>query len=392
MVLPFAHAVTPIGVCKHEPACTPYMLTAATAKKLPPQLWYRQQTQCAGFQHDQAQQRAVVRLQRLWDELIEFKSYRNRPFMRTLGRRPPPRGVYLHGGVGRGKSMLMDSFFASLPYRRKRRVHFHHFMQEVHQSLTEHKGEEDPLRLVGSGVARKTRVLCLDEFHVNDIGDAMILSRLLEVLFEGGVVLVMTSNYRPDELYRHGLQRERFLPAIELIRRSLDLVEVDGAMDHRLRQLEKLQTYLAPADAAAEVRLEQAFHDLCPDRAGASVISVNGRNVKAKRKAPGAVWFDFSELCGTPRSQTDYLEIAREFNTVLLSGVPRMSAGEAAEARRFTWLVDIFYDHRVNLLLSAQVPAAQLYLNGPNSGEFSRTVSRLQEMGSREYLAQQHLA
>ena len=358
---------------------------------LGPLHWFRKQKSNSGFRADAAQERAAERLQELFDELIEFKSYRGRPFMKTFGRRPPPRGLYIHGSVGRGKSMLMDVFFSQLPYSRKRRVHFHAFMQNIHRELAGLKQEADPLVRIAEKFARDIRVLCFDEFHVSDIGDAMILARLLELMFARGIVCVMTSNYRPDSLYPNGLQRERFLPAIELIKNNLDVIEVDGDVDHRLRNLEQLDLYHWPLGPAADEAMLRSITTLASGAPRAVAIEVNGRKIHARSASSGVGWFEFAELCGTARSQTDYLELARRFHTVMLANVPLMTAEHAAEARRFTWLIDVLYDQRVNLIISAAVPMEALYRNGPNSQEFPRTVSRLKEMQSREYLAYQHV-
>jgi cell division protein ZapE len=305
--------------------------------------------------------------------------------------------VYFWGGVGRGKSFLMDCFYDAVPYKRKRRVHFHAFMQQVHRDLEALKGQSDPLSQVAAHLARDVRLLCFDEFHVSDIADAMILGRLVEAMLGHGMVLVMTSNYPPDGLYPNGLQRANFLPTIELIKSHADIVEVDAGVDYRLRQLEQVNVYHVPADAAADAKLREAFQQMSgglAERGGkrAGEIEILGRPIRYRRLAQGIVWFDFAELCGGPRSQNDYLELARTFHTVLLSGVPAMTPAQASEARRFTWLVDVFYDHKVKLLLSAAAEANGLYTSGTQANEFFRTASRLIEMQSREYLAQPHLA
>lgn len=363
----------------------------AEVAALGPLHWYRKQQLNSSFRTDAAQERAATRLQQLFDELIEFKSYRGRPFMKTFGRRSPPRGLYIHGSVGRGKSMLMDAFYSQLPYRRKRRIHFHAFMQTIHREMAGLKHETDPLVLIAEKLARDLRVLCFDEFHVSDIGDAMILARLLETMFDRGIVCVMTSNYRPDALYPNGLQRERFLPAIELIKDKLDVVELDGDTDHRLRSLEQLDLYHTPLGPAADDAMLRSFTTLASAPPRAVSIPVNDRKIQARSASSGIGWFEFDELCGTARSQSDYLELAKRFHTLMLANVPRMTAEHAAEARRFTWLVDVLYDQRVNLIMSAAAPVEDLYRSGPNSQEFPRTASRLKEMQSREYLAYQHV-
>ncbi|MDD5295948.1 MAG: cell division protein ZapE [Rhodocyclaceae bacterium] len=348
------------------------------------------QCETRGFTPDEAQLSAARRLQKLHEELVAFK-HKRRTRLRKLFINPAlPRGVYFWGGVGRGKSLLMDSFFASLPYKRKRRVHFHAFMREVHEQLKKHKQQQDPLMGVADDIAETTRVLCFDEFHVSDIADAMILGRLYGALSERGVVFCMTSNYPPDGLYPNGLQRQNFLPTIKLLKQRLDVVEVDAGIDYRRRALERIETYLVPADAAALRKMEQDFEALSSGEGHARPIPIQERDLPVIRRAPAAIWFDFATLCGGPRSQNDYLELARRFQNVLLSDVPRMTRDMASEARRFTWLVDVFYDHRVKLILSAACPAEDLYLEGPQSGEFHRTVSRLNEMRSREYLSEPH--
>jgi cell division protein ZapE len=352
--------------------------------------WYQQQLAKPGFQKDPAQQATINRLQQLHDELLKFKSVRHRPLIGWLSNEPPPRGLFLFGGVGRGKSLLMDAFFITLPYKRKRRVHFHHFMKQVHDALKGLKNEADPLVSVAETIAEATRVLCFDEFHVNDIADAMILGRLFENLFERGVVVVTTSNYAPDDLYKNGLQRERFLPTIELIKKNLDVINVDGGVDYRLRTLEKLNTYHIPIGATAEHALEQTFAALSA-QAETKPVEINQRKINVKQKGMGVIWFDFAELCDGPRSQLDYLDIAQEYHTVLLSNIPQMKASQSSEARRFTWLIDILYDHRVKFMCSAAVLPEQLYAEGLRSDEFARTVSRLQEMQTKEYLGSEHL-
>lgn len=343
-----------------------------------------------GFQADAAQRVAVDRLQRLYDEFIAFKARRSNALMKVLDsslrRTPPPRGVYLWGGVGRGKSFLMDSFFSVVPVRRKTRVHFHEFMRGVHRELDELRGVADPLDEVARRAAMKYRLICFDEFHVSDIADAMILYRLLMALFARGVVFVMTSNYRPDTLYPDGLHRERILPAIALLEESLDILDVDGGVDYRTRTLEQTRMYLTPLGAETDRALRKAFAAIAEVSDGDPRLEIETRTIRALRRAGGVVWFDFATLCGGPRSQNDYLELADRFHTVVLSGVPQMSASSSSEARRFTWLVDVFYDRRVKLIISAAVPPEELYTAGALANEFQRTVSRIREMQSVDYL------
>jgi cell division protein ZapE len=340
---------------------------------------------------DGAQRRAVARLERLYDELIEFKHAR-RSLLRWVSPPTAPRGIYFWGGVGRGKSFLMDAFYAALPYRRKTRVHFHAFMRSVHEELRTLHREEDPLATVAARIARRYRVICFDEFHVSDVADAMILGRLFRALFEHGVVFVTTSNYRPSDLYPNGLQRQNLLPTIALLEQWLDVVEVDGGVDYRLRELEQAHMYYTPLAPEVETALAERFERMRPGPAEDPRLTVEGRPLEARARSGSLVWFDFATLCEGPRSQRDYLELARRFAVVIVSGVPRLTADMGNAARRFTWLVDVFYDHRVKLLLSAAVPAEALYLEGPNSQDFARTVSRLIEMRTREYMALPHHA
>ncbi|MEO8411274.1 MAG: cell division protein ZapE [Propionivibrio sp.] len=350
-----------------------------------------------GFAADAAQQAAAERLQVLYYQLLSFKVGRRKALRRIFAPPVVPRGVYFWGGVGRGKSFLMDCFFSSVPYVRKRRVHFHAFMQEIHVGLKEFKGEADPLLKVAERIATANRLICFDEFHVSDIADAMILRRLLEALFARGVVFVMTSNYPPDKLYPDGLQRENFLPAIALIKANVDVLHVDSGVDYRLRTLDQLEIFHFPIDADSAARMRDYFAAMEgnygeADGEAGGEVEILGRRIPTLRRGRGAIWFDFKSLCGGPRSQNDYLELARTYHSLLLSDVPKMLAAMASEARRFTWLVDILYDHKVKLIITAECEPASLYTEGTQAGEFYRTVSRLTEMCSREYLALPHSA
>jgi len=341
---------------------------------------------------DHAQIAALERLQTLATELEAFRAARQSTFKKIFSPPDVPRGVYLWGGVGRGKSFLMDAFFATIVIKRKTRVHFHAFMREVHEDLARLKDEEDPLATVAAHIARKWRLICFDEFHVADIADAMILGRLLSALFQRGVVFVMTTNYAPDALWPDGLQRERFLPTIALIKEWLDIVEVDAGIDYRLRALEQVRSYHVPADKHAEAALTAAFDAM---RAGPDEnpkLTIEGRTLTARRRTGSVVWFDFGTLCDGPRSQRDYLVLACRFSVLFLSGIPRMTVDTADLARRFTWLIDILYDHRVKLLASAAARPEELYPGGPNSREFARTASRLVEMQTHEYMSEPHSA
>lgn len=307
--------------------------------------------------------------------------------------RPNVRGLYVWGGVGRGKTFLMDLFFESLSIDDKKRVHFHRMMQDVHARMKRLGSVEDPVDKVAAAIAREIRVLCFDEFFVSDIGDAMILGRLLDGLFRRGVTLVATSNAKPEDLYHDGLQRQRFLPAIDLINAHCDVVNMDGGIDYRLRLLQKAGTYLCPNDDEAARRLAFFFGESASTKIENDVdLDVNGRPIRARRCAKGVAWFRFEDICDGPRSQADYIELARWYPSIIVSGVPRFDATRDDQARRFIALVDEFYDRRVKLILSADVAAAALYGGTRLAFEFERTISRLIEMQSNEYLALPHLA
>ena len=348
---------------------------------------YAQTLADRGYTSDPAQLRAVEGLARCEDEWAAYKARRGNALTKILVRPPIPRGVYMHGGVGRGKSFLMDCFFQSVPLTRKTRLHFHEFMREVHRELQELKGTVDPLDELGRRIARRFRLICFDEFHVSDVTDAMILYRLLLALFANRVSIITTSNFHPDDLYPNGLNRDRVLPAIELLKDKLEVISVDNGVDYRRRTLERAELYLTPLGPDSEAALARTFDALAEARDDDPLLHIEHRELRAKRRAGGVVWFDFRTLCGGPRSQNDYLEIAQQFHTVLLSGVPSMSPRLASEARRFTLLVDVLYDRCVKLVLSAEVPADALYTEGPLVHEFARTVSRLDEMRSAPYLA-----
>jgi cell division protein ZapE len=345
---------------------------------------YETQLRGRGFLADPSQRRAVERLQRLYEEWGAYKARRSNSLKRLLVKPPLPKGVYLWGSVGRGKSFLMDAFYLCVPLVRKRRVHFHHFMREIHRELDQVKGTEDPIAAVAERTARRYRLVCFDEFHVSDIADAMILGRYLEQVMARGVAFVMTSNYHPDRLYPDGLQRERFLPAIELLKARLDVVEVDNGTDYRRLKMEKLRVYHTGPHADEE--LARIFADLKDVEEEKQPLDVEGRKIPYRKRAGGLVWFDFQALCGGARSYADYVDLAKRFHTVILSGAPRMSAKQADAARRFTWLVDVFYDDRVKLVVGAHVQPEALFTVGEHGAEFQRTVSRLHEMQSAAYL------
>lgn len=340
-----------------------------------------------GYASDPAQLRAVAALERCDDDWLAYKSQRANALTKLLRHPPIPRGVYMHGGVGRGKSFLMDCFFNEAPLVRKTRLHFHEFMREVHRQLQDLKGTADPLTELGRRIGRRHRLICFDEFHIADVTDAMILHRLLASMFEHRVGIVTTSNFHPDDLYPNGLHRDRILPAIELLKEKLDVVGVDNGTDYRRRTLEQVQLYHTPLDAAADAAMSETFARLAEAREDSPTLMIEHREIQTRKRAGGVVWFDFKQLCGGPRSQNDYLELAARFHTLLLSDVPQMPPRLASEARRFTWLVDVLYDRRVKLVMSAEVPPEQLYTEGPLAHEFPRTVSRLNEMQSAEFLA-----
>jgi cell division protein ZapE len=348
---------------------------------------YQAELAARGYQSDPAQLRAVEALERCSLEWAAFKQQRSNALKKLINRPPVPRGVYMYGGVGRGKSFLMDCFYNAVPIRRKTRLHFHEFMREVHRELAELKGRPDPLDELGRRMAKRYRLLCFDEFHVADITDAMILHRLLDALFDNGVGFVTTSNFPPDGLYPGGMHRDRILPAIALLNERLEVINVDNGTDYRRRTMQQVKLYHTPLGPQADAEMNEAFNRLAESRDEDPVLHIEQREIRARRKAGGVVWFDFATLCGGPRSQNDYLEIASQFHTVLLSDVPAMPVRMASEARRFTWLVDVLYDRRVKLILSAAVPPEALYTEGPLAHEFPRTVSRLNEMQSAEFLA-----
>jgi cell division protein ZapE len=350
---------------------------------------YEAELAARGFQADPAQLRAVDALERCASEWAAYKDKRSNAFKKLINRPDIPRGVYMYGGVGRGKSFLMDCFYNAVPIRRKTRLHFHEFMREVHRELADLQGTVNPLDVLAKQMSLRFKLICFDEFHVSDITDAMILHRLLTALFDNGVGFVTTSNFKPDDLYPNGLHRNRILPAIALLNERLQVLSVDNGTDYRQRTLATLQLYQTPLGAVADAAMMKAFDALAEQQDEDPVLHIESRQIHAWRKAGGLVWFNFKTLCGGPRSQNDYLEIATQFHTVFLSDVPVMPVRMASEARRFTWLIDVLYDRRVKLVMSAEVAPELLYTEGPMAHEFPRTVSRLNEMQSKEYLAQE---
>jgi cell division protein ZapE len=365
-----------------------------------PARYYQEAIARGEIQADPAQAEAVGHLQRLYTELVAQVPGRAAPsrwWQALLGgpaqpsRSPSTQGLYFWGGVGRGKTFLMDLFFDALPFQAKQRMHFHRFMRHVHQQLRLLQGQPNPLRQVAADFARQYRVLCFDEFFVSDITDAMLLAGLLEVLFEQGVVLVATSNVAPVNLYKDGLQRSKFLPAIAALQANTLVLNVDGGIDYRLRVLQDAEIYHSPLDAVADAGLASSFRSLSP---GVGIkdmlLDIEGRQILTRYCGDGVVWFEFKELCEGPRSQNDYIELAMLFQTVLVSNVPQFTLAKEDAARRFISLVDEFYDHNVKLILSAAAPVLELYQGSRLRFEFQRTESRLQEMQSAEYLAREH--
>ncbi|RRV42780.1 cell division protein ZapE [Pseudomonas sp. o96-267] len=347
------------------------------------------------FFHDAAQENAVRHLQRLYDELIARDQSKSGLMGKLFGKKPqgPVKGLYFWGGVGRGKTYLVDTFFDALPFEQKMRTHFHRFMKRVHEEMKTLKGEKNPLTIIGKRFADEARVICFDEFFVSDITDAMILATLMEELFKNGVSLVATSNIVPDGLYKDGLQRARFLPAIALLKQHTDIVNVDSGVDYRLRALEQAELFHFPLGPAAEDSLLTSFRSLLPDcthMVENEALMIENRAIHAVRVCEDVAWFEFRELCDGPRSQNDYIELGKIFHAVILANVEQMSVAKDDMARRFINLVDEFYDRNVKLIISAEVELKDLYTGGRLSFEFQRTLSRLLEMQSHEFLSRPH--
>ncbi|OUS32907.1 cell division protein ZapE ['Osedax' symbiont bacterium Rs2_46_30_T18] len=370
---------------------------------LAPLARYQQDLKRDDFSYDTSQESAVKHLQRLYDELV--LSQADAPKVSFFGKmtavfnkpekKVPVKGLYFWGGVGRGKTYLMDTFYDSLPFERKERTHFHRFMQRVHADLKVLEGQKNPLDIIAKNYAEEACIICFDEFFVSDITDAMILGGLFERLFAEGVALVATSNIVPDGLYLNGLQRARFLPAIALLKLHTEIVNVDGGVDYRLRVLEQAELYHCPLDAAADTSLNKSFENLAPDLdevVECEQVEINGREILSRRCCEDVVWFDFADICLGPRSQNDYIEIAKIFHAVLVSNIPQLGRENDDAARRFINMVDEFYDSGVKLIVSAAVPIFEIYTEGKLEFEIERTKSRLLEMQSHEYLAREHKA
>ena len=359
--------------------------------RISPMDWYQDASNKPEFIHDDAQESAIIELDKLWHELIHFKTKRNNFLGRSLFSPDVPKGMYLWGGVGRGKSFLMDLFYSCVPYKRKRRIHFHNFMSEVHHEMKRLANEKDPLMALADKIEKSTRLLCFDEFHVSDIADAMILRRLIKALFERGVIMIITSNSPPDQLYANGLQRQKFLPAIDLIKQNLKIINIDSGNDYRLREMASAPLFMLTSDAEGNNRMQSIFNRLSVGTIqNEKSIEIQGRRIPVKKLSAKAVWFEFKDVCGGPRAQADYLEIAHRYPVILISHIPLMGKEEAAEAQRFIWLIDILYDNRVKLIASSAAHPKEICLENDMTIEFTRTVSRLIEMQSQNYLELPH--
>lgn len=352
---------------------------------------YQQRLAERGYQSDPAQLHAAEVLQQCAQEWAQYKKPSGGGLLKKFFSRPEmPKGVYMYGGVGRGKSFLMDCFYDALPIEQKTRLHFHEFMREVHRELVKLQGTENPLDALGKQMAQRFRLICFDEFHIVSITDAMILHRLLEALFENQVGFITTSNFEPDGLYPNGLHRDRILPAIELLKNQLHVVNVDHGIDYRERDMERLPSYIAPIQADTSQKIQQAFEHLATSAASTEPISLGTRHIEVIMRTHDVAWFNFRALCDNPLAQNDYLHLAMQFHTIFVTDIPQMLPNMASMARRFTLLIDVLYDRRVNLIASATVQPEDLYPEGDLANEFVRTVSRLQEMQSAEYQALEH--
>ena len=361
---------------------------------------YRAALKSDDFMYDPAQEMVMEHFQRLFDDINipqqnaakQASSWLNLFRKKTAQQSNHPNGLYIWGGVGRGKTHLFDLFFDAIPFDKKIRIHFHRFMREVHIQLNKLGKIENPLDHVAEHFSKQARVICLDEMHINDITDAMLMYGLLKGLFDRGVALVTTSNVPPDGLYKNGLQRARFLPAIALLNQHTDVINMDSETDYRLRKLEQAEIYHSPLDSAAEQCLNDNFHNLIAgDHPHSSAVNINDRDIPVRFWADDVAWFEFDALCNTPRSNDDYIEIGRIYHTVLVGNVPVMDDKTNDQARRWVNMIDEFYDRNVKVIISAEVQPLELYTGKKLSFEFERTVSRLLEMQSKTYLALEHL-
>jgi cell division protein ZapE len=372
-------------------------ISASTHAYQSPRQAYSEQLQHGLLEEDSAQRTVVDALQRLHSELLTAKPAKSPSFTERLFSRnqsetdSSSHGIYIWGGVGRGKTRLMDLFFNSLDFEHKQRLHFHHFMRTIHKELAQLKGQRDPLNIVAANLSHRTKILCLDELYVSDIGDAMLLGRLLQGLFQHGIILVATTNIPPDHLYRDGLQRLAFLPTIALIKEQMQIVELSGSTDYRLKYLESAKLYHTPLNEDSNQLLHAEFQHLATSKIHiGEAISIEGRYIPVISRADDIIWFDFTVLCGGPRSSADYIEIARQFHTLILSSIPIMTDEQNDHIRRFMILIDELYDRNVKVIISADSTPDKLYQGNQLAFEYRRTASRLQEMQSRSYLAKSH--
>lgn len=349
--------------------------------------YYDEQCKTGAIIEDQQQLVVLQSLQRVFNELIV--EHKKRFTLSAIFRRPHLiKGLYMWGGVGVGKTFLMDCFFHCLPFDQKKRMHFHQFMQRIHQDLTRHQGESDPLQAIAAELAKETLVLCFDEFYVSDIADAMILGGLLKALFAKGVCFVGTSNIAPDELYQHGLQRLQFLPAIALLKESTEVIHIKSTVDYRLRHLQEAGVFFTPLGKAADENMQKTFTLLAKGQPfSTSPVIINERPIRVKKQAGELIWFDFKEICTVPRSQNDYLVLAEKFHTVFISDIPIIPANEKDTICLFVCLIDVLYDARIKVVISAAEPVADIYSKGFMVLEYTRTHSRLLEMQSRDYFS-----
>lgn len=346
------------------------------------------------FQPDAGQKAVITRFEQLYWQIVKRETQQKNPLSSLTNLFVKPKtlqGIYLWGGVGRGKTWLMDLFYETLPVKNKYRLHFHRYIREIHEQLEQYKGQKNPLTLIAQQYARQYQLLCLDEFHVSDITDAMILHGLLKALMESNVILIFTSNFAPDELYKDGLQRERFIPAIELIKQHCQIQKIDDGEDHRLNAIQSTEMYFSPLNEINAQRLEDCFQALCPCQPKHNTsLTINHRQLPTYRLADDVVWFVFEQIFNSPRAVADYIELARLFHTVIISDIPYLTANNEDKTRRFIQLMDEFYDRNVKIIISAEDIPEKLYQGGLLEFEFARTVSRMEEMKSVNYLQKPH--
>lgn len=357
---------------------------------------YKNDIRLKSIRYDSSQEQAVIHLQRLYDESTIKKGLLSNLFYKIINvfyfkPTKSPLGIYIWGEVGRGKTYLVDSFYDCLPFENKLRIHFHRFMKKIHKELKELKYKENPLEIIASRMAKKTNVLCFDEFHVSNISDAMILAGLLDALFKRGVILVTTSNQHPDDLYKGGLQRERFLPTITLLKKHTEIVNINSDNDYRLQFLNNAEIYHWPLDDNANKILQDNFNHISPTVGEYELnLEIEGRMIKTVYCGDGVAWFNFNVLCDGPRGSADYIEISKQFQTILLSNVTVMDDLSNDIAKRFIIMIDEFYDRNVKLIITAEVKPEFLYKGNALKNEFKRTISRLTEMQTYNYLAKPH--